>query len=114
MEKRIDLHLSDIDSYMETYSKDNIFYMDSPNTVKSYEKKTNFDVSKENDRIYDAHKGRQTTIEYKRYGQFISLADDVEPEKKQIVDLFDLYTALNLQKTNNKKVSFFKKLKMLF
>ena len=71
-------------------------------------------IHHEKDRIYDYNQNRNYALNYKRYGQMISISYDDNPESKQIIDIFDLYKILKKNNTEKKKMSFFEKLKLIF
>lgn len=72
-------------------------------------------ISKESDRLYDFYNDRKSAIHYKRYGQFLSLASDADPEDKYIIDIFDLYKKVKNTKNKQKqKLPFLKRLGSFF
>jgi len=71
-------------------------------------------IHHEKDRIYDYNQSRNYALDYKRYGQMISISSDDSPESKQIIDIFDLYKILKKNNKEKNKMSFFKKLRYLF
>lgn len=72
-------------------------------------------ISKESDRLYDFYNDRKSAIHYKRYGQFLSLSSDANPEDKYIIDIFDLYKKINnIKKKQKQKLPFLKRLGSFF
>ena len=70
-------------------------------------------IHHEKDRIYDYNHDRSYALNYKRYGQMLSISSDDSPESKQIIDIFDLYKILKKNNTEKKKMNFFEKIKYL-
>lgn len=120
---QIDEQIKDLDDYIKNYIDD--IYSSTSSNGNSYieqkeppvlQKSKSFCIQRENDRVYDNYKGRRNAIEYKRYGQFISLSNDAEPADKRIIDIFDLYNLLKFKdfKIKKQRKSFLDKVKSLF
>ncbi len=77
-------------------------------------RKSSLVISKDSDRVYDNVSNHKAAIHYKRYGQFLSLSNDANPEKKYIIDMFDLYSKLDKKPKHLEKKNFFKKFSKFF
>lgn len=82
--------------------------------TKAIERKSSLIISKDSDRVYDNVSNHKAAIHYKRYGQFLSLSNDANPDKKYIIDMFDLYSKLDKKPKHLEKKNFFKKFSKFF
>lgn len=112
---------TELDNFIETYIDDlysntNSSEYRKPCQPKVLSQSKSFCISRETDKIFDNYKNRRNAIEYKRYGQFISIGYDDDPSNKEIIDVFDLYNILKISKfhRNKQRNSFIEKIKNFF
>jgi hypothetical protein len=94
---------------IDTYIKDFVDDLYSDIVKERKERPKTFTINKDSDKLHDNFRERIIVLEYKRYGQFISLAYEHSPDVKYVIDLFELYDILKerayLETTKNLSLS---------